>query len=494
MNFLYSWRSKQSMDLPECLPPAEREFARSRRTHWEAVAARPSAHGRMAGGYHARLAAIYRHVVPQGAEVLEIGCGKGDLLAAVSPAGGVGVDFAPAMVAAAARRHPGHTFVLADAHELDLGRTFDVVILSDLLNDLWNVQTVLDRVRRHCGPHTRVVINGYSRLWQPILAAAQRTGLATTLLPQNWLTPADMGNLLALSGFEAIKHWSEILLPLRVPVLAGLANRYLVKLPLFRSLALTNVFVARPRPDPAAVVPQPLVSVVVPARNEAGTIAEIVRRVPQMGAGTELIFVEGGSGDDTWERIREAVAQAPAGTCAALRQPGQGKGDAVRAGFAAARGEILMILDADLTVPPEDLPQFYAALHGGFGELVNGVRLVYPMEERAMRFLNLLGNKFFSLAFSWLLGQPVKDTLCGTKAIRRRSYELIAANRSSFGEFDPFGDFDLLFGAAKLNLRIVDLPIRYHERTYGTTNISRWRHGVLLLRMLAFAAARLKFV
>lgn len=479
---------------PECLPPAGREFARGRREHWDALAARPSAHGRMAGAYHARLAAIYRHVVPRGAAVLEIGCGKGDLLATVCPAGGVGVDFAPAMVAAASRRHPGHTFVLADAHELDLGRKFDVVILSDLLDDLWDVQAALDRVRRHCGPHTRIVINAYSRLWQPILEAARTTGLANPLLPQNWLAPEDVSNLLALSGFEVIKRWSEINLPLRVPVLAGLANRFLVKLPLFRTFALTNFFVARPRPDLTAAPPPPVVSIVVPARNEAGNIPEIVRRVPRMGAGTEIIFVEGGSSDGTWERIREVVAAAPAGTCMALRQPGRGKGDAVRAGFAAARGEVLMILDADLSVPPEDLPKFYAALYEGIGDLVNGVRLVYPMEQRAMRFLNLLGNKFFSLAFSWLLGQSVKDTLCGTKVLWRSSYESIVANRSHFGDFDPFGDFDLLFGAAKLNLRIVDLPVRYHERTYGTTNISRWRHGALLLRMLGFAAARLKFV
>jgi hypothetical protein len=153
-----------------------------------------------------------------------------------------------------------------------------------------------------------------------------------------------------------------------------------------------------------------------------------------------------------------------------------------------------MILDADLTVPPESLPRFYEALASNRGEFVNGVRLVYPMEKQAMRLLNLAGNKFFGLAFSWLLGQSIKDTLCGTKVLWKRDYERIAANRAYFGDFDPFGDFDLLFGAAKLNLKIVDLPIRYRERTYGTTNIQRFRHGWLLMRMVAFAAWRIKFV
>jgi len=177
-----------------------------------------------------------------------------------------------------------------------------------------------------------------------------------------------------------------------------------------------------------------------------------------------------------------------------LRQKGIGKADAVRLGFEYATGDILMILDADLTVPPEDLSRFYEALCSGKGEFINGVRLVYPMEREAMHWLNLVGNKFFGLAFSWLLGQPIRDTLCGTKALWRSCYKIITDNRSYFGDFDPFGDFDLIFGAAKMNLKIVDLPIRYRERTYGTTNISRWKHGWLLLKMVFFAARRMKFV
>ena len=235
-------------------------------------------------------------------------------------------------------------------------------------------------------------------------------------------------------------------------------------------------------------------SVIVPARNEAENVAEIFDRVPSMGAGTELFFVEGHSVDATYEAIATEIARRPDVVCQLHRQTGVGKGDAVRLGFARATGDVFMILDADLTVPPEDLPRFYEALVEGKGEFVNGVRLIYPMEERAMRFINFLGNKFFSLAFSRVLGQPVKDTLCGTKVLRRADYERIATNRAAFGDFDPFGDFDLLFGAARLNLKIVDLPIRYRERRYGETNIERWRHGALLFRMLGFAATRLWMV
>jgi glycosyltransferase involved in cell wall biosynthesis len=280
------------------------------------------------------------------------------------------------------------------------------------------------------------------------------------------------------------------LVPFRALGLDWLANRWLA--PLVGWFCLTVFIVARPARTSASQART--VSVVIPARNEAGNIAAAVARTPEMGAGTELIFVEGHSRDDTWAQIQKVAAEHPERKIKILQQTGKGKGDAVRAGFAVATGDILMILDADLTMPPEDLPKFYAVLASGRAEFANGVRLVYPMDEKAMQFLNLCANKTFGLIFTWLLGQPVKDTLCGTKVLSRAHYESIAANRAYFGDFDPFGDFDLLFGAAKLNLKIADVPIRYRERTYGTTNIQRWRHGWLLLQMVLFAARKLKFV
>lgn len=444
--------------------------------------------------YHRRLTEIYRFLVPEGQRVIEIGCGYGDLLAALSPRIGVGVDFSPEMIARARRKHPQLRFVQADAHQFTLDEKFDYIILSDLVNDLWDVQAVFGVCARLSHRRTRIILNTYSRLWELPLAGAAWLKMARPTLYQNWLTPPDLENLFALQNFQTMRCWQEVLLWLPVPFLDGFFNRMLVKIWPFSQAALTNFMMARPLPAENTPAADPLVSVIVPARNEAGNVAAIFERVPEMGRGVELVFVEGHSSDDTYQQIQEQIAAHPHRRCQLLKQAGNGKGDAVRQGIAAAAGEIIMILDADLTVPPEDLPRFFDVLVSGKADFVNGVRLVYPMEGEAMRFINLVGNKFFSLAFSWLLGTPIKDTLCGTKVFWKTDYEAIAVQRAYFGDFDPFGDFDLLFGASKLNLKIMDLPIRYRRRVYGSTNIHRWKHGWLLLRMVFFAARRLKFV
>ena len=485
------------MEPTSFFDPAAQAYQEARIAHWNEIARKRDSWKGMGGWYHRRLEEIYRFHVSPHQTVLEVGCAEGDLLASLKPARGVGIDFSEEMICRAKEHHSELTFIHTDAHDLSvLTEKFDIIILSDLVNDLWDVQRVFEGLQPLCMAHTRIILNFYSRLWQLPLSIARGLNLANPTLFQNWLTREDVNSLLRLANFEEIRATQEILWPLP---LGGLANRFLVRLWPFNEMALSNFVVARPVPTRAQ---EPIVSVIIPARNESGNIKAIFERTPQMGRETELIFVEGHSKDDTYAAIEREIAahrfdeaqRKPTTPSLLLRQAGIGKADAVRLGFSKARGDVLMILDADLTVPPEDLPRFYEALVSGKGEFINGVRLVYPMEKEAMRTVNFLGNKFFSLAFSWLLGQPIKDTLCGTKVLWKRDYELIAANRSYFGDFDPFGDYDLIFGAAKLNRKIVDLPIRYRERTYGSTNISRWKHGLLLLRMVTFAARRIKFV
>jgi ubiquinone/menaquinone biosynthesis C-methylase UbiE len=452
------------------------------------AAARPQEAGRF---YHRCLQDYFSFLVPPGMRALEVGCGLGDLLASVKPARGVGVDFSGAMIQLARERHPDLEFHVADAAAFTHPDKFDYIILSDLVNDLPDVQAVLERLQAVSKPTTRLVVNFFNNLWRPILGCAETFGAKAPTPPQNWLSRDDMANLLHLAGWEVIKTDARIVWPAGTPLVAPFLNRWFA--PLLPHFCVTVVQVARPRPEPAQR-PQFRCSVVIPARNEAGNIEAAVQRTPEMGLGTEIIFIEGHSKDNTWEEIQRVAKKHSKRHIKCLQQKTKGKGGAVREAFAAATGDILFILDADLTMPPEELPKFYEAARSGTADFVNGVRLVYPMEEEAMQFLNMIANKAFGLTFSWLLGQNIKDTLCGTKVLFRADYESIARNREYFGDFDPFGDFDLIFGAAKLNLRMVDLPIRYGARTYGETNIRRWSHGWLLLRMVFFAARRMKFL
>jgi len=465
-----------------------------RSQYWNSIARQRKGWSGWGDYYHRRLAQVYRHLVPPGETVLEIGCGQGHLLAALRPRLGVGVDFSEEMVKRARELHPSLHFIRADAHELYLDGKFDVILVSDLVNELWDIQRVFEQLSHLATRRTRIIINFYSRLWELPLAAARKLRLATPTLDQNWLTVEDISTLLNLANLEVVTQSEEILWPLHTPLVATFFNRFLVRIWPFMHGALSHLVVARPRSLNHAGAEKPVVSVVIPVRNEAGNIDQIFERIPQMGRLTELVFVEGHSTDNTYSVVQKAIAEHAELQCKLFRQKGEGKGDAVRLGFAKASGDILMILDADLTVQPEDLPRFFEVLVSGKGEFANGVRLVYPMVDKAMRFFNLLGNKFFSLAFSWVLGQPIKDTMCGTKALWKGDYDRIAANRIYFGDFDPFGDFDLLLGAAKLQLKIVEVPIRYQARMYGTTKMQRWRGGWILLKMVVFTARRLKFI
>ncbi len=452
--------------------------------------------------YAEEVARLVKTLVTPGSRVLEVGCGLGDLLAALGSelaghAGStesVGIDISPRMIELGRSRFPSLDLRVADVERDPLPEgPFDAIVFSDAVGHLDDIQRAFERVRPLLAPAGRVVVTYYNFVWEPVLKLGEKIGRKTPWPDQNWLSMNDLENLLHLSGFQVVRRGTDILLPAYVPVVSTAMNRVAAQLPLLRESALVSYFVARPVPE-REVDPLPSVSVVCPCRNEKGNIREAVARTPMMGPRTELVFVDGNSSDGTVEEIEAVIAEyrGPLELRLVRQGDGKGKGDAVRKGFAAARHDLLMILDSDLTVCPEDLPKFYKAWVTGKGEFINGVRLVYPMEGEAMRFLNLLGNKFFSLALSWLLEQPIKDSLCGTKVLHRRDYQRIADNRAYFGDFDPFGDFDLLFGAARLNMKIVDLPVRYRARTYGDTKISRFAHGWLLLKMTAFGFRKLR--
>ena len=436
-------------------------------------------------------------LIPPGKRVLELGCGRGDMLAALRPSYGVGVDFSARTVARARALHPDLHFVLGDAEDpatlAAIEGPFDYVVIADTIGMFEDIDGTLRLVRDLCGPSTRIVISYYSHLWEPILKLAELMGFKSRQSQVNYIATVDFLNLMDIADFEVIRQEQRQLIPVRLFGLGPLVNRYIAPLPGIRHLCLRTYLVGRPMrqfPDRKFSA-----SILIPCRNERGNIENAILRMPRFGSAQEILFVEGNSSDGTLEEC-ERVRDAYKGEwdIRVLKQDGKGKGDAVRKGFAAAKNDVLMILDADLTMPPEALPKYHAVIESGKAEFVNGTRLVYPMETEAMRPLNFIANRCFAYLFSYLVNTRLTDTLCGTKVLLRRDYEVLARERDYFGNFDPFGDFDLIFGAAKMNLKIIETPIHYKARAFGETQISRFRDGWLLLKMVWFAYRKLKAI
>lgn len=449
---------------------------------------------RRASFFHNEDLRYLRFLIPEGLRVLELGCGTGDVLAGLKPSYGLGVDFSPATIEEARRQHPNLEFRVGDIEDANflgsLPGPFDAIVVLDTIGLLDDCQSLFESVHGLCSRETRIVVVYYSHLWKPLLKVAEWIGMRSKQPAQNVLSPSDIHALADLADLEVIKREARMISPLWLFGLGRLLNRFVSILPGIRQLSLRHYSVCRSLRKMNDGIHS--ASVVIPARNERGNIEPAIRRMPRFCDDIEVIFIEGHSRDGTMEEIKRVAKAYPVWDIKVMTQPGKGKADAVFTAFDAARGDVLMILDADLTMPPEQLPKFWNAIAKGKGEFINGSRLIYPMEDEAMRFLNLVANKSFSIIFSWLLGQRFTDTLCGTKVLRRSDYRRLKAGRAYFGDFDPFGDFDLIFGATKMNLRCVEVPIRYSARTYGETQISRFRHGLLLIKMTIVAFFRIK--
>ncbi len=451
--------------------------------------------------YYDTILRLLQGIVPPGRRVLEIGCGTGHALAGLRPAVGVGVDLSAAMLALAQEKYPTLEFhhqageeLSLPAHEVRGGAGgFDFVTMVNVVGELADVLGAFKRLRAVVRPQTRIVIVYYNHLWEPLVGLAAALGLKLANPTQNWLSLPDLRGFLHLAGFEVVKAGARMPCPKYIPGLAPLANDVVGRLPLFQRAGFIHFVVARPR-EPLPKPPREYsCSVVVPCKDEEDNVAAIPARVPHMGRFTEIVFVDDRSTDRTAARVRETMAAHPDRRITLVPGPGEGKGAAVRAGLAHATGDVFMILDADMTVMPEDLPAFFEALTENAGEFINGTRMVYPLNPQAMRTGNVLGNKAFAAVFTFLLEQRITDTLCGTKAVMRDGYARIQEVRDEFGGVDRWGDYDWLFGAARSNLKIVELPVHYIERLAGESKMTkRVRHGVVMLRMCWVALRKLR--
>ncbi len=441
--------------------------------------------------FHENDTRYLRFLVKPGEAILDVGCGNGLLLNELQPSKAVGIDLSADILAAAKQAAPACTFIEHDAEfPLPITDKFDIVLLSDVIGLFDDIQQVLLNIKENTHSRSRIIISYYTKHWELVIRSMEMIGLKVKQPQQNYLSTRDIHNFLNISGYEVLRSEYQQLVPFKWFGIGSFVNKFIATLPGIRRLCLRTYIVARPVPtQPPANYS---VSVVIPCRNEKGNVESAITRLPSFCDDIEIIYVEGHSKDGTWEEIQRVKEKYSHLKIKAFQQTGKGKADAVHLGFRNATGDIFIILDADLTVPPEQLPKFYNAMNTHQGEFINGSRLIYPMENQAMQFLNFLANKTFSWIFSYLLSQRFTDTLCGTKVFFKKDYQSILDQRAFFGDFDPFGDFELIFGASKLNMKVVEIPIRYQARVYGETQISRFKHGFILLKMVLHAYRKLK--
>lgn len=440
--------------------------------------------------FYGRMRKFLRFIVGKGKRVLEVRCLTGEALASVEPSYGVGVEIGKVMVSKASQKHQDLRFVQSDPENLELGEKFDRIVFNHVF-DTVDVLEAFHRMREHCADDGLFIIINYNALWQPIVSLASKVGLRSRFVDPNWVSADDIRGFLKLAGFRAVRQHDLLLLPKWLPGVSYLVNEFLARLPGIRRLCLMQVMVARPvlKSVPEEEVS---VSVVVPCRNEQGNIAEAVERIPAMGKHTEIIFCDDKSTDGTADEVRRTQKMYPEKNIRLIAGPGICKAENVWTGFREARGDVLMILDADLAVMPEELPTYFTALVQGNGDFVNGNRLTYPMQKEAMRFANMLGNKVFGLIFSFLLDQRIKDTLCGTKVLWKRDWLEIRESIGTWGIRDLWGDYELLLGASKLHLEIMEIPVHYQERVYGATKMTRvFFNGLRMLSICWHAWRRL---
>jgi hypothetical protein len=440
--------------------------------------------------YYRQLIKSLKFCIEENAKVLHVRCSTGFVLDALKPKYGLGIDDSNLQIAEAQKNYPHLNFLHQSTEALQINEKFDYILLTSV-EDIVDIKAVFDKFSACCDLHTRVIIVNYNFLWNPLVRLAEKLKLKIPQNLHNWISVGDLNTMLLHSGYEKIVNRKILLLPYNIPLISYLFNRFVARLPFFRHFTLLRITLAR-----QIVLEQQhaTVSVIIPCKNEAGNVEDAVNRIPQMGKHTEIIFCDDKSTDGTPEKVRELIKLHPDKDIRLVDGPGICKSENVWTGFDAAKGDILMILDADLTVIPEELPYFYEAITKNRGDFINGSRLVYPMHDEAMRFFNVIGNKFFSMAFSYILDTNIKDTLCGTKVLWKRDYEKIKKLRGSWGLQDRWGDYELIFGAAKTNLKHIDLPVHYYERVYGETKMTgRLKNGWIMLKMSYYALMRFKF-
>lgn len=442
------------------------------------------------GYYYRNLSRIISNAIASNASVCHVGCDSPYLLKSLPQAKGTGICMTEKQKVFCETTDPDHRYTTM-AQLQTLREKFDYIVITSL-GYFFDVQEVFHQIQILCHFRTRIIIINCNLLWEPLfyLGEKLRLRMPQSARRQNMVPTHHVINLLSLSRFQLVKWSSHILVPYFIPLVSWFFNRILASSFPFRYLSSTDIIIARPQITP----PEPVTcSVIVPCKNEKGNIESLVRRIPALADETEIVLVDDRSSDGTGEEMRRCQKTWPDKKITVIEGPGISKGEAVRMGIEGAAGRLIAIFDADLAVLPEELPKCILPLLEGTADFVNTVRFVYPQQDGAMRWLNIAGNRGFSLLFTFLIRQRVSDTLCGTKVFWKEDYRNISGLKDYWLWRDRWGDFEQLLGASKLGLKIVEVPIHYAERTYGETKMkNRFQNGLHMLKLCLGGFIRLR--
>ncbi len=360
-------------------------------------------------------------------------------------------------------------------------KKYKTIILTDLFEVSTDILELLSMVNKLLGKDGIIVICSINQKWNRILNLFERLNLKDGNQKRLFINSTIVLNIAKVTGLEFVTQRNKQIFPFRMLGLGSLINNILEILffPFSFGIRIYSILNQQEKFNEEKKYSK---SIIIPAKNEEKNLKPLLNQIPELEEDHEIILAIGDSEDKTYEVAKEIKeARCWPFEVKVIKQTGKGKANAVWEAVEEASKEVIIILDADISVNPETIVQFNSVIDTGKASFVNGTRLIYGMESGAMRIVNNLGNRIFQYIVSIIIGQKITDSLCGTKVFFRKDFNKIKLWKELVQMKDPFGDFDMIFTAGYFGLKILEIPVRYQARVYGVTQIKRFRDGYKLI-------------
>lgn len=359
---------------------------------------------------------------------------------------------------------------------------YDCIVLSDMFEVNDDILGLLKLLKKNLNNDGTILLTSITPIWDGVLSILEMLNLKNKSKKRSYIHLNKLSAVLDTINFQITGKRTRQYFPFKLFYFGNIINNFLEIILYFFNFGIRSYFTIKEIEDTAEkdVLSK---TIIVPAKNEEGNLNELINRIPYLGNNVEVIISCGISNDNTLGMAKSLKSDNF--IIKVIEQTSKGKANAVWEACEQSSNDLIAILDADLSVDPEELSSFFELIETKKCDFVNGTRLIYSMEKGSMRFINNFGNRLFQYVVSKIIRLPLTDSLCGTKVFKKNLYEKIKKWQSVVKIKDPFGDFDLLFAAAYSSQKIVEYPIHYRARKYGTTQIRRFKDGFKLIKYLS---------